>query len=169
MTSMISWPNGSDIPCSFHWSMTNSIHRIEVEAKEIPKGSSSTWEDWEAAGAEAEWHCGHRLWWNRRNILIGLTIEVIWETSEIRRSKNHPNLKSKSARRKKSEKENFCINGVSLFVASEWHPKSGHPCVGTITLDHPRCIVVHIRGLLGPLLMSCRSTIFLMLYAGLLM
>jgi len=34
--------------------MKNSIHRIEVKAKEIPKGSSSTREDWEAAGAEAE-------------------------------------------------------------------------------------------------------------------
>lgn len=74
-----------------------------------------------------------------------------------------------SARKKKSEKENFCVAGVSLFVASELHPNSGHSCVGTITLDHPRCIVVHIRGLLGPLLMSCRSTIFLMLYAWLLM
>ena len=43
-------------------------------------------------------------------------------------------------------------------------------CVGTITLDHPRFIVFRIRGLLRPLLlMSCRSTIFLMLYAGLLM
>lgn len=76
-------------------------------------------------------------------------LKFSWETSEIRRSKNHPNLKSKSVRKKKSEKENFCVAGVSLFVASELHPNSGHSCVGTITLDHPRCSVFRIRGLLG--------------------
>ena len=75
--------------------MEGAFDHSAFEAKEIPKGSSSTWEDWEAAGAEAECrsdivdtdfdekHDETRLSYYQR--------KFSWETSELPRSKNHDN------------------------------------------------------------------------------